>query len=182
MIYRINQSTETEVYFLSEYKSRSKKLAVGDYSEDPAYGFKMYNHHKEEFEDILKCLKNYFGIGTTVGVPSSTPKINNVQKICDSHIRFIPKYKRTKKRKEGSLDDEYKRVEVKVNKAVKSAILVDDICTTGETLMIYNRWLRSVINGPVISFAFGHKETEKRLEFMLMIKRKDFMTDLLKNF
>lgn len=139
--------------------------------------FKLHNHGADDYRIVLDILKEHFKAVAVVGIASSGTEENNIQKICGREIYFTVLKARPKKHnaKQGiRLKDEAERVKlVRSGPTPKRIILVDDICTTGATMVVYSMILNAAGIKDIVLFSLGHTRGEKELVLKIYIKERE---------
>jgi hypothetical protein len=165
--------TKEGVYFVNFYESLRQRFTGGT-PDTTSLNFKLYGHAKEDYRAIIKALKLWLEIETAVGCPGHTTGRNNIQEIVDSVIYFWPKFERQQKHNakiKNLFGIENQRVEIIQKNKVTSALLCDDISTTGETLYIFETMLKRKCGVErVEKFVVGHKKEEAEKAFMVAIQ------------
>lgn len=171
-LYTIMKSKDG-VYFINFYESLRSRFTGGT-PDTKSLNFKLYGHLMEDYRTIIKALKAWLDLETAVGCPGHEIKENNIQKITDRGIYFQPRFKRPQKHnvKLKNLSGmENKRIEIVQKIKASSALLCDDIKTTGETLSIFETMLRQNCGMErVEKFVVGHKKEPADKAFMVAIQ------------
>lgn len=158
------------MYFYESLRQRF----TGGKPDIKSLNFKLHGHNAGDYRIIINALKAFLDLDTAIGCPGHTTSIINIQKITDNAIYCQPKFNRKQKHNnkiKNLFGIEYQRIEIIQKNKIQTALLCDDISTTGETLYIFEMLLRQKCGiERVEKFVIGHKKEDADKVFMVAIQ------------
>ncbi len=165
---------------------KSKKIGLEyDKISDCIYNFKEFGHKKNQIKLLINTIKEHFACDKIIIIPSSTAnKINNLERIFGQSIIRKNTVSKRKYSHEKKLNYNYIcSLDLQANIFGKTALLVDDIATTGATIETVLRALKTKKAKKIIPFALGLsnrlKAKTKQKEWIYIYQDDEILTDRL---
>lgn len=181
MLYLIWQSERSGGLFLYDYEARTNFLRgkKADEIDLRPLNFKLYNHGSDHIRIVVSCLKEALGAETSIAVAPHATEESNIQRVCDRDVFLKPLYKRPTRHNRNfrlTFESERKRIRTVKKKPVQSAILCDDVLSTGLTMEVY----RGILEDEGIEcrgcFAVGHTKTDRSFRYGVFIEKESALS------
>jgi len=181
MLYTVWHSGRSGSLFLFDYEARTNFLRgrKADEIDLRALNFKLYGHSSDHIRIVVSCLKEALGAETSIAVAPHATEESSIQRACDRDVFLKPLYKRpTRHNRDFRLTFETERPRIKTvkKKAVRSAILCDDVLSTGLTMEVYRRILEDEGIECRGCFAVGHTKTDRSFRYGVFIEKESVLS------